>query len=136
MIVTREDELTALRRRVNELELEIAEWRRQAADRALTVAQADRVARLRQALVLSAAPARMLEALLARAPKMVSKAALFEAAGSDPDRTALAVVDVQVCRIRAALERRGLPGAIETIWGAGYAIPADQALAIREGLGL
>lgn len=134
MIVTREDELLKLRRRVTELEGEVAEWRRQAGDRQQFIAGLDRVAKVRHALTLGAPPARILNALLDRSPKIVSKLALFDATGSDPDKVDVKVIDVHVCKLRSALGRAQLADTIETIWGTGYAINAAHAARIRAWL--
>lgn len=73
-------------------------------------------------------PASCLEILMRSAPRAVSKTYLTENMTHTwdfADRVKLA--DVVICKLRKLLRSKGLPDAIETVWGYGYALSASAA---------
>lgn len=78
------------------------------------------------------AQSRILRALIARAPHVVSSDALclaYELPGADaavqPD-----TVKVQLHKLRVNLRRAGVAATIKTAWGEGYALDAASAAAV------
>lgn len=73
-------------------------------------------------------PASCLEILMRNAPRPVAKTYLIEHMAHTwdfADRAKLA--DVVICKLRKLLREHGLPNAIQTVWGYGYALDASAA---------
>jgi DNA-binding response OmpR family regulator len=76
-------------------------------------------------------PASCLEILMRKAPEAVSKqhltANITHSLGFE-DRAKL--TDVVICKLRKFLRAKGFPDAIKTVWGFGYALDGDVAIAL------
>lgn len=128
--------------RVAELEEELAAWRAMKRDEARDADAVQRETRIREAL-RSATPeaggpakARVLLALIERPGEVVSLDRLLDALrglpGTQPDVEPMPkIVAVHVCKVRKALKALGRPGAIETVWGRGFRISADDVRWVR-----
>lgn len=82
---------------------------------------------LRAKLGISPQQANVL-AVLTRAPdRLVTRNTLYETVfqHDDGDGPGMKIIDVVMCKIRAAMARSGIPGSIENIWGVGYRADAD-----------
>jgi DNA-binding response OmpR family regulator len=135
----RDIEIERLRRRVAELEEELAAHEGAARDDRHAFAEAARLVRCRDAMrALPAAHsraftlthARVLLALVDRPGHVFSRDALFEVLGCD-EEVQTKIVDVRMSAVRAALAAFGLHRSIETIWGVGYQLNADYAGPIK-----
>lgn len=85
------------------------------------------------ARAVGAGPSAILLHLMDRAGRVVSRETLY-ALRHDQDGCSR-VIDVQVCTLRRALERKGFPDAISNVWGRGYMLDAKVGARLREVLG-
>lgn len=113
--------------RIAQLEEEVAYLREE-----LGLSQAaTKITAFRGALGLTPYEARMTIALHAAYPRVMSKAALFDAMEGSRSEVCIKIVDVYICKLRQKLGA----GSITTAWGVGYALSeaGDQhiALALR-----
>jgi DNA-binding winged helix-turn-helix (wHTH) protein len=125
------EENRRLRNRVDELEAEIRDLRREH----VREADGERELRLRRELGgVTRCEARLLLRLMAQPGRVLSRLVLLEAVNVDRvDDLDWKIIDVYVCRLRPILAARGLPGAIETVWGQGYRLREEAAARIELG---
>lgn len=117
-----------LRREVEDLKAEVAEWERRGPEGEASDDHENRVATVRIKLGLRPQAARVLLLLLARPGRLTSAVFLAEALGWPEDRTRN-LTSVYLTMIRNALRDCGAPGRIETAWGQGWRMsPADVAM--------
>lgn len=127
-----------LRRQLREEREELAEWARAkpvAPDDGLTL---ERLHRWCTRLKTPKGPTRLVIALADASPRVLTPEALLEIARSDGDGEVWNernMVRVYVWRARRGLAAAGLSGALETVWGAGYVVPADQASRLKAAMG-
>lgn len=122
-----------LRRQITELKAEISEWERQSRARLTGDMDESWVADVRARLGVAPALGRALVALLGHPGRLLTKERLLDVMTADED-VSVKLVDVQICKLRAAMNAKGAPGTIETVWGQGYRISPPEAAAIREWL--
>ena len=135
---TAEEELVSLRRRVVELEEELAEWK--AARRRLddTDAGAVRLAAIREKLGGASANlggVRTLVVLMDRAPRFVSHETLIEGLTLHPEECQPNIVSVYIYHARQVLKQAGVQCRIEVAWRTGYRLSVESAAALREFIG-
>ena len=78
----------------------------------------------------------LLVALVDAAPRILSRAHLFDLRGAMPgsktdDDASLKTIDVQLTRIRQRLAESGIPNAIRNVWGVGWSMDPATADAVR-----
>lgn len=89
---------------------------------------ADKVASMMTAFRLTRLEARIIDSMMASAPRPMTKEALLNAAWGDrADDVEIKIVDVFICKIRAKMGRE----CIETIWGHGYRMGEPGLAKIR-----
>lgn len=67
--------------------------------------------------------------LAATPGRPVSKDALMDALYGDRDQPACKILDVMICKLRAALDQHGAGGHIVTAWGMGYSLSPEAVWA-------
>jgi DNA-binding winged helix-turn-helix (wHTH) protein len=82
------------------------------------------VALVKKAFGVPAQVAKLIAALNAASPAVLTKQQLYRVLYPNDDDASIKIVDVQICHARRALPE----GAIVTLWGVGYQMPAPLAL--------
>lgn len=140
--LTDRERILALEAQVAELTEELEGWRARAAEVAAHAAADTREFQAMEAMARhlrgKRAPGqvvRLLLYLMDHAGQVCRNETLLLAIRADED-TDLALVKVVLHYLRSALTGLGLPQAVITVWGVGYAMSPQAAAAIRERLGM
>jgi len=84
------------------------------------------MAALRKATKLAPQALRLLMLMMERRGQIIPRERAFEECAISAD-CGVNLPAVYICKIRAALKAAGVPGAIETLWGRGWAIKPEAA---------
>ena len=130
IVMSKDDEIVALRVRVRELEDEIAAWREFDRDDLSSAETWECIDALRRKLGVYPRHARLLMAMAASPGRILSKVALTRAQGSYEDAN-IQSANVSIVLCRKSLSAHGFTSAIETVWGCGYRLTPEGAAFIN-----
>lgn len=126
---TDQDELTTLRRRVRELEDELAAYQANSIDDQVTEREMDELAAVRIALGVKRSTARILLAMAKRPGKYFTKEMILRAQGAYEDALPVGAT-VSICYARRGLAALGLDGELKNMRGSGYWLTKSAAAAV------
>jgi hypothetical protein len=124
-----------LRGDLREAHEELAEWRRLDKSRNLDAANHVEIDAIRTLIGLPAGPSRLLLDLYRHEGVLRTKDQLYAAVVGEEGVTQIKVLDVQICKLRAALAARLPSVKIETVWGMGYRLPSASGAALGVAMG-